>query len=167
MSNYENLLTDENIGEYVNNAGPESEGEPEQSLTANGDNLTGTGEAAGNTGMFGVDNSLPSNSIAKEVPANVVANTPSTETPTSALVEPQTTSPDPGVLNEDVYVPTEVLPSYATLWWVGYNFQREDKKLYIEIMTKGEPQYEIFQERNQASQPELVLRLLSTVMRPK
>ena len=57
--------------------------------------------------------------------------------------------------------------SNGLLSWVGYKFDRKEKLLKIEIITRGRPQYEVFLEKNRAIQPELVVRFFETGLRPK
>lgn len=62
---------------------------------------------------------------------------------------------------------SDVEPTTAMLHWVGYDFAERDGVIRIEIVTQGNPKYNIFQERNQANQPELVVRFFNTALRDK
>ena len=63
----------------------------------------------------------------------------------------------------------EVMSKKASsrLKWVGYDYLEREGIIRIEMVTEGEPKFQIFQERNRADQPELVVRFFNTVMRRK
>ena len=61
----------------------------------------------------------------------------------------------------------ETYPVNATLRWVGYDFVAASKQLKVELIVEGKPKFEVFQEKNQADQPELVIRYLGTELRRK
>lgn len=63
--------------------------------------------------------------------------------------------------------PHDLIPAKATLWWIGYDFQRENQQVGVEIVTKGSPQYDLLHERNLKQQPELIVRFFDTSIRPK
>lgn len=58
-------------------------------------------------------------------------------------------------------------PIRGTLWWVGFDYQRKDGFVRVEIVTRGDPRFAVLQEVNQAGQPELLLRFYETDLRPK
>ncbi|RZA23831.1 MAG: hypothetical protein EOP10_11670, partial [Proteobacteria bacterium] len=55
----------------------------------------------------------------------------------------------------------------STLHWVGYRINETMKKLNVEIITVGRPEYEIFETTNRSNQSELVLRFYHTQLRKK
>jgi type IV pilus assembly protein PilQ len=55
----------------------------------------------------------------------------------------------------------------GVLTWVGYNYNKEEKKLDVQIVTEGSPVYKIFKEKNRAGQVEMVVRYLNTNLRSK
>ena len=61
----------------------------------------------------------------------------------------------------------DVLPTLHELTWVGYNYNEQEKVLRVEIITRGNPEFDVFEERNQAAQPELVIRFKQTNIRRK
>jgi type IV pilus secretin PilQ/predicted competence protein len=63
--------------------------------------------------------------------------------------------------------PADLYPTNALLYWVGYDFQMAQKKLIIRILTQGLPEFEFINEHNLSQQPELVVRLWQTSIRPK
>ncbi|MBI2603409.1 MAG: hypothetical protein HYW48_10175 [Deltaproteobacteria bacterium] len=63
--------------------------------------------------------------------------------------------------------PRELIPTKASLWWIGYDFQRENRLVNVEIVTKGAPQYDLLHEKNLKNQPELIVRFFDTSVRSK
>lgn len=61
----------------------------------------------------------------------------------------------------------DIEPLAATLHWVGYDFVERASLVKIEMVTRGSPKFNLFQERNQANQPELVVRFFNTRLRDK
>jgi len=61
----------------------------------------------------------------------------------------------------------EILAQKASLWWLGYDYAPNDSVIRLELVTRGTPKYNIFQERNRADQPELVIRFFNTEVRNK
>lgn len=55
----------------------------------------------------------------------------------------------------------------GTLTWVGYQYQGDAKRLDVQMVTDGSPNYKIFKETNRAGQQELVVRYLNTRLRTK
>ena len=83
---------------------------------------------------------------------------------------------DPLANAQPVAPAPEVVPNAAspdleavsfTLHWIGMRFLPIKKKIKLQIETKGTPQFEVFQEQNRSSQPELVLRFYQTKRRAK
>ncbi|RYZ73904.1 MAG: hypothetical protein EOP09_01225 [Proteobacteria bacterium] len=80
----------------------------------------------------------------------------------AALPAPVQAPPAPPVaIGRDV----ESTPS--TLHWVGYRINETMKKLNLEIVTIGRPEYEIFETTNRSNQSELILRFYHTQLRKK
>ena len=71
----------------------------------------------------------------------------------------------PVVSNSVSTNPLPARPATSTLSWLGYNYRAGEGLLHVEMKTKGNPQYNVFQEINRAGQPELVVRLFSTKVR--
>lgn len=61
-------------------------------------------------------------------------------------------------------VPIPVTPS-NTLTWVGYEQDDAQGTTKVSILTDGSPDYELVQEKNQAGQPELIVRFLDTKLK--
>ncbi|SME93275.1 secretin N-terminal domain-containing protein [Pseudobacteriovorax antillogorgiicola] len=81
----------------------------------------------------------------------------------STAVDSQSVVPANGVETRAA----EIAPVYHKLNWVGYEIDDESKRLMISIITRGTPEFEIFQEQNQSVQPELVIRFFQTELRKK
>lgn len=62
---------------------------------------------------------------------------------------------------------TELGHPHGVLTWVGYSYNKEDKRLDVQIVTEGSPTYKIFKEKNRAGQEELVIRYLNAGLRSK
>ncbi len=58
-------------------------------------------------------------------------------------------------------------PTRELLTWVGFHYLPKKSSIQLKIMATGRPEYEVFQERNQSLQPELVIRFLQTGLRKK
>lgn len=56
---------------------------------------------------------------------------------------------------------------HGVLSWVGYTYNKDEKKLDVQIVTEGSPIYRVFKEKNRAGQDELVIRYLNTRLRSK
>ncbi|MDA9951225.1 hypothetical protein N9D31_01495 [Oligoflexaceae bacterium] len=157
IDEYEDLLTDANIGGEQLNSQLTDEGEFSEATNSSSDLNAIPSDLGDYDSQSQVSNS---STEGEEVNQNAPTDSSLSYTDTSA--DGYSMATETSVIGaEDIY------QSYATLWWVGYNYQRKDKKVYLEIVTKGEPQFEVFQERNQSSQPELVVRFLSTQLRRK
>ena len=63
--------------------------------------------------------------------------------------------------------PPDLEPKMATLHWVGYDFSEREGLVRVQMVTRGSPKYNIFQERNRANQPELIVRFFNTALRKK
>ncbi|MCX6131271.1 MAG: hypothetical protein NTX25_19700, partial [Proteobacteria bacterium] len=75
---------------------------------------------------------------------------------------------DPGIESASSPIQNaEVDPAPSLLSWVGYQVQEKDRSLKIEILSRGHPDFEIFEEQNKAQQLELVLRFYQTKLRQK
>ena len=61
----------------------------------------------------------------------------------------------------------EIPPTLDTLTWIGYEYLPTQKQVIINILTRGKPDLEVFQEINQSEQPELVIRFFATKLRKK
>ena len=51
--------------------------------------------------------------------------------------------------------------------WIGYVYKNEESLVNVEIVTKNNPQFDIYQEVNRAKQKEIVVRYYNTKLRPK
>jgi type IV pilus secretin PilQ/predicted competence protein len=101
---------------------------------------------------------LSSNPLAA-VTANSVANTSGLNSPSPSL---NTATPMKATQKQ-----VDLGPPHGVVHWVGYNFKKEERKLDVQIVTDGKPIYKVFQEFNQAKQPEIVVRFLNTDVRHK
>ena len=61
----------------------------------------------------------------------------------------------------------DVLPVFDQLVWLGYYIDYQRREVKVKILTKGNPAFEIFQEQNRSTQPELVIRFFETNLRNK
>ncbi len=85
-------------------------------------------------------------------------------------VAPPPVAPEPSVapvVSGAPLIKQDVEPIFAQLFWVGYDYLEKDSLVRIEIVTRGSPRYNLFQERNKSDQPELVLRFFNTRLRQK
>jgi|GEM_PF-1765296 len=55
----------------------------------------------------------------------------------------------------------------ASLRWVGYRIKEDQRELKVEVLTRGNPEFEIYEETNRAQQLELVIRFYQTKLRRK
>ncbi len=62
---------------------------------------------------------------------------------------------------------SDLLPVMSELSWVGYDYLEKNGTVRIEMVTRGGPKYNVFQESNKANQPELIVRFYNTKMRHK
>ena len=51
--------------------------------------------------------------------------------------------------------------------WIGYVYKQEESLVNVEIVTKNNPQFDIYQEVNRAKQKEIVIRYYNTQLRKK
>lgn len=79
------------------------------------------------------------------------------------------TAPPPGgMMEQETMEPVqEIVPTLHTLTWIGHEFYPERRQVQLELLTSGTPEFEVFQEKNQAAQPELVIRFFQTDLREK
>lgn len=83
-------------------------------------------------------------------------------------VAPPSPPPElPNVVSGPPLVKQDIKPVFASLIWVGYDHVERDGVARVEIVTRGSPRFNVFQERNQRDQPELVIRFFQTTLRPK
>jgi type IV pilus secretin PilQ/predicted competence protein len=130
-------------------------------VQSNGNQLAISGNGQGN--------SVPLNSgLQSSLTPQQAAEANNTSLPQSPLAESVTVESS---VNKAVEVSN--LSTAATgnpqgvLTWVGYNYNKEDKKLDVQIVTEGSPVYKIFKEKNRAGQVEMVVRYLNTNLRSK
>ena len=64
-------------------------------------------------------------------------------------------------------LPADLYPVNALVYWVGYDYQAEQRKVVVRVLTHGKPQFSLQQEHNSAGQPELVIRFLQASLRNK
>jgi type IV pilus assembly protein PilQ len=120
-------------------------------------------------GGNGQGNSVPLNSaLQSSLMPQQATETNNTSLPQSAVAE---SAPVESSVNKPVGVSD--LSTAATgnpqgvLTWVGYNYNKDEKKLDVQIVTEGSPVYKIFKEKNRAGQVEMVVRYLNTNLRSK
>jgi type IV pilus assembly protein PilQ len=73
----------------------------------------------------------------------------------------------PPITSGPPLVKQDVKPLFASLIWVGYDHVERDGVGRVEMVTRGSPRFNVFQERNQKDQPELVVRFFQTALRVK
>ena len=143
-------------------------------------NVVTNAEAPSNAEMFGsagANSTASSNLTNNPAPvANALVNQLPGEpqqanNAVSAGTNPATTLTAPPAINT---LPSPPIAAQAVsktasskLKWVGYDYLEKDGIIRIEMVTEGQPKFQIFQERNRADQPELVVRFFNTVMRRK
>lgn len=116
------------------------------------------GGAATTVANAAASSPLPSDSVAP-LPMNDIGKVP----PTSPVSTPEV----PAMADTSPIPTQDVMPALARLMWVGYDYREKERALRIEMVTDGAPQFDVFMEKNRAEQPELVIRFLSTGIRPK
>jgi len=111
--------------------------------------------------------------VAVVEPAAEVVQAAGESTATAATPAPVNATPVKTAPAETAKLPAtpEARPhapaAHATsiLSWLGYNYRAGEGLLHVEMKTRGNPHYNVFQEINRAGQPELVVRLFSTKVR--
>lgn len=89
-------------------------------------------------------------------------------TNTAQSIEPtRSVSGAPAVESPTAQSPQNVVSSPGTLSWVGYNYNKTNRKIEVQVVVEGAPTYRIFQEVNRGGQSEIVLRYLNTKLRNK
>ena len=105
---------------------------------------------------------------------NLLANPAIASVPSPAAVDavaagtaPQPVAPpvSPAAPSRPLGKDVESTPS--TLRWVGYRINETMKKLNVEFVTEGPPEYEIFETVNRSNQNELIFRFYHTQLRKK
>ncbi len=102
--------------------------------------------------------------VAELVPENIAPTVENIAVDNALAVENAAQSAAPA---ETVTAPKvqELYPANATLTWVGYEYDTAASQVRVQMVTKGKPQFTIFQEMNKAQQPELVVRFYETAIR--
>ncbi len=175
INNAANVAMNNGAANYVQNAGSNAtlNAAPANSFVENAppinempvNNMGGNpANMAANNAAMPAANAAPANAPSNPL-LNAIApvNAPVAEAPAPEPV------PAPAPAPVEVAPPpvTDVYPAAARLRWVGYNFDEVQKNLRVEILTEGEPEYELFQETNRAGQPEIVVRFHETELRSK
>lgn len=123
----------------------------------------------------------PVTNIPEQVPPAVeepmtqqVVNEPPVDPQPAPVVEP---APAPSTIADEkptveqtsraALIKPDLTPIYSSLMWVGYDHIERDGVARVEIVTRGSPRFNIFQERNKSDQPELVVRFFQTELRNK
>ncbi|MEI6834229.1 MAG: secretin N-terminal domain-containing protein, partial [bacterium] len=177
-----NFTANENLGELNSEASANTDG------AINAANSVNVNSSASNADELGIAN-LPAQSNGNQlafggngqgnsVPLNSALQsglTPQqgTEANIASLPQPPLaeSAPAESAVNKivevsDVSNDVPVNPQ-GVLTWVGYNYNKEEKKLDVQIVTEGSPVYKIFKEKNRAGQVEMVVRYLNTNLRSK
>ena len=69
---------------------------------------------------------------------------------------------------QQVELTEPVVPQYNGLvHWIGYVYKPQESLINVEIVTKNNPQFDIYQEVNQAKQKEIVVRFYKSRLRRK
>lgn len=131
-------------------------------FASSNDSINSFKSAVGNTNAFAdpteTDLSADSDILAVDAAAvNAAASTNSV--PSNPAVQAPVPAPLPPA--QDVH------STPSTLRWVGYRINETMKKLNVEFMTEGRPEYEIFETVNKSNQTELVFRFYHTNLRKK
>lgn len=108
---------------------------------------------------------VPAEPPIDEEPAPV-ANIPENPVPAAVPAPAPITGPVT-IASGAPLIRNDVEPVLAKLFWVGYDYLERDSLIRIEMVTRGSPKYNIFQERNKSNQPELVVRFFNTKLRDK
>ncbi len=108
------------------------------------------------------DTQIPSQVPNTQIPAQV-------QEPINTLPQQMTEEPVPPPLTRQPAMEPvkEIVPTLHTLTWIGHEYSSDKKQVQIELLTSGTPEFEVFQEKNQSSQPELVIRFFQTDLRRK
>ena len=126
-------------------------------------NIAGTASASGNlTNNPAPVANVPVNQLPGEQQQANNAISESTSPSTASTVPPATNLLPPTIAAEAM-----VKTASSKLKWVGYDYLEKEGIIRIEMVTEGQPKFQILQERNRADQPELVVRFFNTVMRRK
>lgn len=118
---------------------------------------------------------VPVEQIEAEEPVLDQEPAPVPEQPVQVVEEPIAAAPAPAqasasfapVVSGAPLIKQDAEPLFAQLFWVGYDYLEKDSLVRLEIVTRGAPRYNLFQERNKSDQPELVLRFFNTRLRSK
>lgn len=108
----------------------------------------------------------PANNVQQPVANNAPVNAAPTANAASNNSNSSPQFVDSAASNSAVQT-ADVNAVYAKLRWVGYSYDKEKKHVVVELLTHGNPQYDFFQELNQAKQPELIVRFYETDARTK
>ena len=87
--------------------------------------------------------------------------------PVAPLVSIPVAPPRPVAVAAPQPVAHDIEATKSVLHWVGYKINEGLKKLDVEIVTKGRPEYEIFEQNNRMQQSELIIRFYRTTLRKK
>ncbi len=82
--------------------------------------------------------------------------------PASAFSGFEETSVPPALPTD---IAQDAVPVLSSLQWLGYDYS--EKSVTVELKTRGDARFELYQEINKSQQPELVVRLLDTLLRPR
>ncbi|MBC7660509.1 MAG: hypothetical protein H7249_12495 [Chitinophagaceae bacterium] len=98
----------------------------------------------------------------------IIAQTPTPEPVLRRAPAPLAVAVEPAAAPKAVKLASHDVDSTpATLHWVGFKINEPLKKLNLEIVTRGNPEYEIFEQSNRARQNEIVIRFYHTGLRKK
>ncbi len=95
---------------------------------------------------------------------NLSANAAIPSVPAPTPVEAPKPAPVPSA---PVAAAQDVEATPSILRWVGFRINESVKKLNVEFMTEGRPEYEIFESQNRSGQSELIFRFYHTTLRKK
>ncbi len=109
----------------------------------------------------------PANPLNANLSAPPAPPPPAVSPPPVVAVPTPAPPPPPSGTVTNAFTIADVDPATATLHWVGYHYQPTASLVRIEMVTKGHPRYDLFQEKNKAQQPEIIVRFLNTSLRPK
>ena len=120
----------------------------------------------GNSAAYGPVNGEPPLDAAPPPDTAMLAE-PNAVAPAQGAAPAVQAPPPQGPLTQAPLLQSDLTPAFAKLFWVGYDYLEKESMVRIEMVTRGHPKYNIFQERNQLNQPELVVRFFNTELRHK
>ena len=143
--------------------------EPSDTLGSMGNDLSGTAltnvaPATSNPLSNGVSIGNTTTPLNTATPLNT---TPLTNPPAAPanLASAPTANPADASNSTKVDKPQNISAPEGSLTWVGYNFNKSERRVEVQIVTSGSPTYRIFQELNKANLNSDITKVKGPVMR--